>query len=59
LAPAIYPLALARAAYPADMFAKALALLHKETPDSIHWLLWPAPGAQGESLIGKLASTAP
>jgi hypothetical protein len=43
LAPAIYPLALARAAYPADMFAKALALLHKETPDSIHWLLWPAP----------------
>ena len=43
LAPATYPLALARAAYPAEMFAKALALLHKETPDSIHWLLWPAP----------------
>jgi hypothetical protein len=43
LPPAIYPLALARAAYPADMFAKAVALLHKDTPDSIHWLLWPAP----------------
>ena len=43
LPPAIYALALARAAYPPEMLGKALALLHKEKPDSIHWLLWPAP----------------
>jgi hypothetical protein len=43
LPPAIYALALARAAYPPELLGKALALLHKEKPDSIHWLLWPAP----------------
>ncbi len=43
LPPAIYALALARAAYPPEMMAQALALLHKEKPDSIYWLLWPAP----------------
>jgi len=43
LPPAIYALALARAAYPPEMLAKPLALLHKEKPDSIYWLLWPAP----------------
>ena len=43
LPPAIYPLALASPAYPPEMLGKALALLRKETPDSIHWLLWTTP----------------